>query len=621
MKKAICILLGALLALSVAGCAKSDLHDSSKGEIQMTDQEFTISQLAGTDALGRKITPATGRKEKKYVGIYYFLWHGYHTQKIYDTAKILEKFENGIVGNPENPLWEINPTSPNYNAAVSPNGAFHYWGEPLYGYYNSEDPWIARKHLELLSYADVDYLLLDYTNTYIYENSTKVLIEAILEMQKEGWNVPQIAFMLPIDAAASEQTFTHIYEEYLSVPQYANAFFIADQQTNPSGKPLVTGTLGEETENIKAVWYIPLQWPGRPYDDDALPWIDWAKNNVQYNHDGKMCVSIAQHTNGIWSSDPYLYPGKQFFRGRGWQSSDPLDNGADEENSMKGTNFQFQWDNVFKNKEEVDMVVVTGWNEWIAQKQSTLENTYHTSMRAVFVDSFNLPFSRDAEMMAGGYGDNYYLQLVQNIRKFKFDTVDTSAAENTKKTIDIKKGISEWSDISRIYLDAAGEVIERNFKSVDPSVIYTDKTNRNDVVSLKMANDTEYLYLRIETKKPVTAYEEGDTSWMNVYISTDEAGGRENYNYVVNRFPKGDGTTSVQKIGVDDLTERGSARYLRDENYIFLAIPFSSLNVSSGKEIQLKITDNLQGFLNSDDFYVSGECAPIGRLNYAVKLA
>lgn len=83
-----------------------------------------------------------------------------------------------------------------------------------------------------------------------------------------------------------------------------------------------------------------------------------------------MCVSIAQHTNGIWSSDPYLYPGKQFFRGRGWQSSDPLDNGADEENSMKGTNFQFQWDNVFKNKEEVDMVVVTGWNEWIAQNSS-----------------------------------------------------------------------------------------------------------------------------------------------------------------------------------------------------------------------------------------------------------
>lgn len=136
-----------------------------------------------------------------------------------------------------------------------------------------------------------------------------------------------------------------------------------------------------------------------------------------------------------------------------------------------------------------------------------------------------------------------------------------------------------------------------------------------------MANDAEYLYLRVETKAPVTEYEEGDTSWMNVYISTSEAGGRENYNYVVNRIPKGDGTTSVQKIGADDLTDSGSARYFKDGNYIFFAIPLASLGVSSGKEIQLKITDNLQEFLNSDDFYVSGECAPIGRLNYAVKLA
>lgn len=136
-----------------------------------------------------------------------------------------------------------------------------------------------------------------------------------------------------------------------------------------------------------------------------------------------------------------------------------------------------------------------------------------------------------------------------------------------------------------------------------------------------MANDAEYLYLRVETKALVTEYEEGDTSWMNVYISTGEAGGRENYNYVVNRIPKGDGTTSVQKIGADDLTDSGSARYFKDGNYIFFAIPLASLGVSSGKEIQLKITDNLQEFLNSDDFYVSGECAPIGRLNYAVKLA
>ena len=525
------------------------------------------------------------------------------------------------MGNPENPLWEVDPASPYYDASVSPNTEFHYWSEPLYGYYNSEDPWIARRHLELLSFADVDYLLLDYTNTVIYERATNVLIQTILEMQKEGWDVPQIAFMLPIDSQLSAQTYAGIYEEYISKPENANAFFTADLETNPSGKPLVTGSLSEDIENIDACWYIPLQWPGRPYDDDGLPWMDWARDNIQHNHDGKMCVSIAQHTNGVWSSDPYLYPGKQFFRGRGWVSSDPLDNGADEENVLKGTNFQFQWDNVFNSEEEVNMVVVTGWNEWIAQKQSTLQNTYHTELRAVFVDSFNMPYSRDAEMMAGGYGDNYYLQLVQNIRKFKYDTVDSGAVENERQTVDITKGSSEWTAISRVYLDAAGEVIRRNCKSVDPSLVYTDTTNRNDVVSLKMVNDGENLYIRVETKSPVTEYEEGDEEWMNVYIATGASGGWENYNYIVNRRPNADGTTSVQKLNGTVLEEAGAARYFCQGNYIFYEIPLSALGVTAGDEIQLKITDNIQNFMDIDDFYVSGEAAPIGRINFAYKIA
>lgn len=64
----------------------------------MTDQEFTISQLAGTDALGRKITPATGRKEKKYVGIYYFLWHGYECGRKYEEDDRYKKRYFRMVG-------------------------------------------------------------------------------------------------------------------------------------------------------------------------------------------------------------------------------------------------------------------------------------------------------------------------------------------------------------------------------------------------------------------------------------------------------------------------------------------------------------------------------------------
>lgn len=624
MKKLIALLMtSCLLFAFCTGCDNSSEKPPKKEEEVMTDQEFTLSQLAGKDSLGREITPTSGRKQKKYVGIYYFLWHGYHTHKIYDTSKILEEYENGIVGNSDNPLWEVDPSSEKYNASVSPNGAFHYWSEPLYGYYNSEDEWVARKHLELLSFADVDYLLLDYTNAYIYEKATKMLIETILDMQNEGWNVPRIAFMLPPDTDRSVKTYGKVYDAYLSNEAYANAFFVADAETNPSGKPLVTGTLDDTVENIDAAWYIPLQWPNPnlPYNDNALPWIDWSRNNVQHNHNGRMCVSIAQHTNGTWSSDPYLYPGKQFFRGRGWVSSDLLDNGADNQKVMEGTNFQFQWDNVFKSESEVNMVVVTGWNEWIAQKQTTLVAGYHTSTRAVFVDSFNMAYSRDAEMMKNGYADNYYMQLVQNIRKFKNSSVTGGAVENKQKTVDITKGLSEWSGVSRIYLDAAGEVIKREYKSVDPKIIYTDSTNRNDVVSMKIVNDAQNLYIRVETKSHITEHVDGDEEWMNVYISTGEAGGWENYNYIVNRNPEADGTTSVQKLNGTTLENAGSAKYFCQGNYIFYEIPLSAIGVTSGKEIQFKVTDNISKFLNIDDFFISGEAAPIGRLNFAYKIA
>ena len=627
MKRIIALIISCVLLFAFsAGCDNTQDSSSSGNDHEeevLTDQEFTLSQLSGTDALGRKITAATGRKTKKYVGIYYFLWHGYHTQKIYDTSEILEEYENGIVGNPDNPLWEVNPASSRYNASVSPNGAFHYWDEPLYGYYNSQDEWVARKHLELLSFADVDYLLLDYTNAFIYKKATTTLIETILDMQKEGWNVPLIAFMLPPDADRSAKTYGEVYKEYLSNEAYANAFFTADEETNPSGKPLVTGNLDESVANLDSAWYIPLQWPNPniPYNDNALPWIDWSVNNVQHNHNGMMCVSIAQHTNGTWSSDPYLYPGKQFFRGRGWVSSNPLDNGADNEKVIEGTNFEFQWNNVFKSEKKVNMVIVTGWNEWIAQKQTKLIAGYHSSLRAVFVDSFNIAYSRDAEMMKGGYGDNYYMQLVRNIRKFKYESVDGGAVTNSRKTVDITKGVSEWSGVSRIYLDAAGEVIERNYKSVDPKIIYKDSSNRNDVVSIKIVNDAEKLYLRVEAKSSVTEHVNGDEEWMNVYISTGANGGWQNYNYIVNRKPETDETTSVQKFSGTTLENAGSAKYLVQGNYIFYEIPLSALGVSSGTEIQIKVTDNISNFMNIDDFFVSGEAAPAGRLNFAYKIA
>src|SRR5271166_2777688 len=43
----------------------------------------------------------------------------------------------------------------------------------------------------------------------------------------------------------------------------------------------------------------------------------------------------------------------------------------------------------------------------------------HGTGPVTFVDEFDAEFSRDIEPMKGAHGDNYYYQLVANIRRFK----------------------------------------------------------------------------------------------------------------------------------------------------------------------------------------------------------
>lgn len=77
----------------------------------------------------------------------------------------------------------------------------------------------------------------------------------------------------------------------------------------------------------------------------------------------------------------------------------------------------------------------------------------------------------------------------------------------------------------------------------------------------------------------------------------------------------------MQKFDGTTLGNAGSAKYFCQGNYIFYEIPLSALGVSAGTEIQFKITDNISRFLNIDAFYTSGEAAPVGRLNFAYKIA
>ena len=72
-----------------------------------------------------------------------------------------------------------------------------------------------------------------------------------------------------------------------------------------------------------------------------------------------------------------------------------------------GITFYNQWKNAFAAKPQV--VTISWWNEWAAQRQSN----------GAFTDAYNTEYSRDIEPMSGGHGDQYYQWMKQYIAAYK----------------------------------------------------------------------------------------------------------------------------------------------------------------------------------------------------------
>ena len=592
------------------------------------DQDFTYAQLTGTDSLGRKTLPTIGN-EKKYVGLFYFVATGYVNtdpwnysmhNKVYDISKLLEKYGDDKLTNPVMAL-PSGITAPYYDPSISPEGLAHFWGEPLYGYYRSDDPWVVRKHLELFMNAGIDFLYLDYTNNIIYEGATKVLLDAVSEMVEAGYeNVPKVVPMLSYNPSWASWTFPNVYSAYFANEKYDKCWFRADEALNPSGKPLIIGNIAADSANADKFWIKNIQWPGQAFDEDAVPWMDW--DLVQKNHNGVMTVTVAQ--GGSSSSEAYFDPDVHY-QARGYTPFNPGAQGTDEKGVLEGSNFEFKWENAIKARDELDIVTVTGWNEWIVRKLATDDPAAHHWDWGEYVDSFTMALSRDAEMMKGGYGDNYYMQIARNIRRFRGRTVENSdnVASNEKATVVIDN-LSEWEKISRRYLDLGTSTVERNHTSVDRDVPYKDDSARNDIDYLKICNDGQNLYVAVTAKEDIEPYKNGDTGWMNLYLSAGEDSGWENYNFVVNRNPDTSaGCTSIERFtGTgSEVKAAGSAKYFLSGKTIVYSFPLSALGVTEGSVIEIKATDNLQRFGEADDFYISGDSAPMGRLNYAYRIA
>ena len=155
-----------------------------------------------TDALSRSMPDPAAvppPRPDRFIGIFYFLTHGRDMEKLpNDLAKILPQ-DPDLLKKPDSPLW-------------GPKGPY-YWGEPLYGYYDSRDPWVIRRHANLLTDAGVDVVIFDTTNRKTYPEVYMEICKVWSQILKEGGRAPRLCFMVNTKAGdTADELYRDLYQ-------------------------------------------------------------------------------------------------------------------------------------------------------------------------------------------------------------------------------------------------------------------------------------------------------------------------------------------------------------------------------------------------------------------------
>lgn len=602
-------------------------------EFEVT-QDGTVYRLQSTDANGRYFTEVDGFDKDKKVGIFYFLWIGQHDQK-----------NAGADGC----SWDSSLLSETELKANTEVGVFHYWNKPLYDYYNSEDPWVFRKHLELFVMAGIDYLVFDVSNSYYYKKVCDNIFPVAVEYAEQGWKIPKFIFychtktksiiMGKGDGTDADLGENGIYKDFYdpnnpALRKYDCLWYTEEDngERNIERKPWIivknNGKGDEASQNfsecskeVKDFFYTrELRWSGEHAAD--AEWVFPSDIDDPIEHKGMLSVSVAQHTSGAFSDSVFENGRRDSNRGRGWDNE--LGTNV-ESNIYFGTNYEGEWERAFKQSDKVNNIFLSTWNEWVAQKQMA---SWGGRSSSYFVDQFNPEFSRDIEMTADLWGDNYYLQTVFNARRFKQVSDSVNSAFLPRRTeIDINTDDERWNGTVG-YLDFAGDTKPRNYKSSNlnahgnvPNVVYTNTTGRNDIVKTNVTCDDKNMYFRIECDEDITAYEAGDKTWMNILIEIEGLKGNnwENYQFVINR------TVDGKKTAVERLKRNGSSESIAGygefnvrDNVMTVAVPreFIGLADKESFTMNFKVADHVTNYTDIMDYYVNGDSAPIGRLNY-----
>lgn len=352
--------------------------------------------------------------------------------------------------------------------------------------------------------------------------------------------------------------------------------------------------------------------------DDGKPgewgWLDVSPQKLFPRPDGsgkieQVTVGVAQNAvDGHLSvlSNPRAH-GRSFHNG-----AEPPPSGQD----FTGKNFQAQWD--YALKVDPDFVFVTGWNEWIAGRYPQSFPMYGTGP-VNFVDQFNGEYSRDIEPVVGGHTDDYYYQLVTNVRRFKGARAPLPVQASRRISIDGNFG--DWKSVASVFRDDRFDTMHRDHPQWGKNGYYVNNTGRNDFAELKVAHDANNFYFYARCENPIL----GGANAMQLALNLGGAKNWLGYDVMVNRvapsnfsratsvsIERNNGGWNWRKIGAASTRIRGRE--------MEIAVPRALLQrPPSATNLSFKWMDNVDAQADALNLYRNGDTAPNGRFRYAYR--
>ena len=663
--------IGALIIGCSTNKMKSEMDTS--GETAQYYVDTYPDTWVGTDALGR-VMPDAGQvgpvktDQKRVVGIFYITWHSDGLAKLKapyraDVTKVLSQAPEARL-DADHPAWT--------------EGSYH-WGEPELGYFLSRDEYVIRKDMSMLADAGVDVLIMDVTNAVRYWDEWETLFTTMQKMKEEGNKVPQFCFWAfngPVITVVQD-LYDKVYKQnkykdlwfywgdkplllYNGKPVFdangggvknPNPHYDAKAATDPSDprhndpyymEEFYTDYTREIKDffTIRTMWWGYYEWAGERFVGTEGNWsfgYDLHDKRVQALPPDSL-VSRYKGVKEQFAVTPAQHPisvvGKSWTREKGEPKLNQYDLpeptfvpwlGKTVDNpTAYGIYFQERWEEALKC--DPQFIYLNDWNEWTAGKYRSGKDPagnqpgptefLNRKNPFYFVDQYNSEFNRTIQPMKGGYTDNYYMQMVQNIRRYKGVRPIPENKGLTKIKID--GSFDDWDAVETVYWDTKGDVAHRNHAGYG-GTHYVNTSGRNDIVKSKVAVDKKNVYFYVETTDTITSYT--DANWMLLLIDADKnsSTGWYGYDYMVNKNVLDGETTELMQY--DSATETwkpvAKLKYRVAGNRLEVAISRDNLNLPGNSFVfDFKWCDNPADLKDPISLCVDGDTAPNRRFNY-----